>query len=79
MVEEPTIFMTTSEVEAILRRRKEKLQSLIYLDLKPPTSYKSNKALLGAVCYSPIKKFDGRRANTREIVVRFLDQIGGHA
>lgn len=37
MAEEPTVFMTCLDIQAMLRRKKEKASiSLVCLDLKPP-------------------------------------------
>lgn len=72
MTEEPTIFMTRSDVEAMLRREKEMASvSSICLDLEPPYSVVTNPYPVGFVT-SQCQKFDRRRGNTREHVVHFL-------
>lgn len=73
--------MTRSKVEATLRRKKEKASvSYILLVLKPPYAAEIvMKLYLVGTLLRSFKNFDGRRGNTREHVVCFLDPTGSYA
>lgn len=77
MVEEPTGFMTDVKVEAMLMKEMRKPPPRLSLDLK--LSY------LAEVAAKPypqeykvlkLQKYNGRKGNTKENVIRFLDLVG---
>lgn len=77
--EELTGFMTRSEVEARLKREREKASiSSIYMDLEALTLLTVKPYPVWYVA-SEFQKVDGRRGNTREHGVHFLDGMGAHA
>lgn len=65
----------------MLRREKEKAYvSSTCLDLKPPYAVEVAIDPYSVRYVTPLfQKFDSRRENTREHVVRFLNSIGSHA
>lgn len=65
--------MNQSNVEAMLRREKEKaFVSSICLELKPPSSWMKNPS---EYAIPQFQNFDDRRENTLEHVVCFLDFV----
>lgn len=75
------MFMTRTEVKAMLRRAKEKASmTTACLDLKP--SYTTEIAATTYPSGYPIPKFQrsySRQSNTREYVVCFIDSMGSFA
>lgn len=72
--------MTKSEVEAMLRRERNKTSmSSIFLDQSPLRCRCCDETLPSGVFYSTIQSFDSIRGNTKEHVVHLLDSIGAHA
>lgn len=68
--EETMVFMTTSEVEVMLKKERRNLNIFDFSRSEPPHAAKVAVKPY-PVAYALHSKFDGRRGNTREHVVRF--------